>query len=286
MSNLVETLLVQPVDPMVPIPYRVERVRRELSDTFTLYLAPADGSPGKNFLPGQFNMLYVFGVGEAAISISGDCTSSLPLVHTVRSVGPVTRAIGCLRRGDIIGVRGPFGSAWPVAASEGADMLLISGGVGLAPLRPAIYQLLANRERYGNVSIYYGARTPEDILFLDELQTWRGRFDLMVDVTVDRATGSWAGKVGVVTNLVARGHFDPFETVALVCGPEVMMRYTIKTLNEGGISNDRIYVSMERNMKCAVGFCGHCQLGPYFVCKDGPVFRFDQIEDLFEIREL
>lgn len=286
MDNLVVNGVATPADPMIPIPYRVERVRRELSDTFTLHLAPADGSPGNGFLPGQFNMLYAFGVGEAAISISGDSKSGLPLIHTVRSVGPVTRAINSLRRGAILGVRGPFGSAWPVTASEGADVILISGGVGLAPLRPAIYQLLANRERYGDIYIYYGARTPEDILFLDELQKWRSRFDLMVDVTVDRASGSWGGKVGVVTHLLTRANFDPFESIALICGPEVMMRYTIKTLNGLGISNDHIYVSMERNMKCAVGFCGHCQFGPYFVCKDGPVFRFDHIEDLFEIREL
>jgi NAD(P)H-flavin reductase len=278
--------MVSALDPMVPVPYRIQRMRRELSDTFTVDLAPADGSPEKPFLPGQFNMLYVFGVGEVPISISGNPDSGLPLIHTVRSVGPVTEAMANLRRGDTLGVRGPFGSIWPVATAEGADVVIIAGGVGLAPLRPAIYQVLANREKYGEVCIYYGARTPQDILFLDELQKWRGRFDLTVDVTVDRATRDWAGKVGVVTNLVTHGNFDPFETVALVCGPEVMMRYTVKTLNERGVSNDRIFLSTERNMKCAIGFCGHCQFGPYFVCKDGPVFRFDHIEHLFEIREL
>jgi NAD(P)H-flavin reductase len=231
-------------------------------------------------------MLYVFGAGEVPISISGNPDSGLPLIHTVRNVGPVTAAMANLRRGDTLGVRGPFGSVWPVASAEGADIVIIAGGVGLAPLRPAIYQVLANREKYGEVCIYYGARTPQDILFLNELQKWRGRFDLTVDVTVDCATQDWAGKVGVVTNLVAQGSFDPSETVALVCGPEVMMRYTVKTLNERGVSNDRIYLSTERNMKCALGFCGHCQFGPHFVCKDGPVFRFDHIEYLFEIREL
>lgn len=280
-------MMTKASDPMVPVPYRIQRMRRELSDTFTVDLAPADGSSKKMFLPGQFNMLYVFGVGEVPISISGDPNSDLPLlIHTVRSVGPVTAAMANLSRGDSLGVRGPFGSVWPVADVEGADVVIIAGGIGLAPLRPAIYHVLANRNKYGEVCIYYGARTPHDILFLNELQKWRGRFDLTVDVTVDCATRDWAGKVGVVTNLVANGHFDPFETVALVCGPEVMMRYTVKTLNQRGVSDDRIYLSSERNMKCAVGFCGHCQFGPYFVCKDGPVFRFDHIEHLFEIREL
>jgi NAD(P)H-flavin reductase len=275
------------LDPMVPAPYRIQRMRRELRDTFTVDLAPVDGSPEKTFLPGQFNMLYVFGVGEVPISISGNPDSGLPfLVHTVRSVGPVTNAMANLKRGDTLGVRGPFGSIWPVATAEGADVVIIAGGVGLAPLRPAIYHVLANREKYGEVCIYYGARTPQDILFINELQKWRGRFDVTVDVTVDCATRDWAGKVGVVTNLVGQGYFDPFETVALVCGPEVMMRYTVKTLNQRGVSNDHIYLSTERNMKCALGFCGHCQFGPYFVCKDGPVFRFDHIEHLFEIREL
>jgi NAD(P)H-flavin reductase len=172
-----------------------------------------------------------------------------------------------------------------VEAAEGEDIVIVTGGVGLAPLRPAIYHLLANRHKYGNICLYYGARTPEDILFRRELEKWRGQFDLTVDVTVDRATGRWAGQVGVVTRLIARRGFDPLHAVALVCGPEVMMRYAVKALNEEGIGNDRIHVSMERNMKCALGFCGHCQFGASFVCKDGPVFRFDTIQDIFEIRE-
>jgi NAD(P)H-flavin reductase len=231
-------------------------------------------------------MLYVFGIGEVPISISGDPARALPLVHTIRAVGPVTKAMWKMKRGDTVGVRGPYGSAWPVIEAEGEDIVIVTGGVGLAPLRPAIYHILANRHKYGNVCIYYGARTPEDILFRSELEQLRGHFDLTVDVTVDRATGSWAGRVGVVTRLISRRGFDPFNTIALVCGPEVMMRYAIKALNEEGVGNDRIYVSLERNMKCAVGFCGHCQFGEHFVCKDGPVFRFDQVENIFEIREL
>ena len=278
--------MVRMTDPMIPTPFRIERVRRELSDTFTLHLTPAEKRRAFAFRAGQFNMLYAFGVGEVPISISGDPGDADSVVHTTRAVGTVTRAMGKLGVGETIGLRGPFGSAWPVEEAEGSDILIITGGIGLAPLRPAIYQVLANRTAYGNVCILYGARTPEDILFRKELEKWRGHFDLQVDVTVDSATGRWAGRVGVVTKLIARAGFDPHHTVALVCGPEVMMRFTVQALEERGITNDRVYVSMERNMKCGIGFCGHCQYGGDFVCKEGPVFRFDQIADRFRIREL
>lgn len=273
-------------DPMLPAPFRIQKVRRELADTFTLDLTSSADSKGMRFAPGQFNMLYMFGMGEVPISISGDPRDSSRLVHTLRAVGPVTEAIYQLKRGDSLGVRGPFGTIWPVQQAAGSDIVFIGGGIGLAPLRPAIYHVLANREQYGNICLLYGARTPEDILYRDELEKWRGRFDVTVSVTVDRATGKWGGKVGVVTRLVAQSGFDPLSTVALICGPEIMIRYSIMALNEQGVTNERIYVSMERNMKCAVGFCGHCQFGPTFVCRDGPVFRYDQIEHLFMLREL
>ncbi|CCQ74983.1 FAD/NAD(P)-binding protein [Magnetospira sp. QH-2] len=271
-------------DPMLTVPFRVERRRKELSDTFTLELRPEGG----RFLfdPGQFNMLYVFGVGEIPISISGNPADPSLLVHTIRGVGTVSDALRHLNTGDQVGVRGPYGTAWPVKEAEGHDLLLVAGGIGLAPLRPTIYHVLTNRARYGKVVILYGARTPEDVLFLKELEKWRSRFDLSVEVTVDRATGKWGGRVGVVTKLIERAGFDPHETMAMVCGPEVMMRFAIQSLEARGVSAHRIYVSMERNMKCAVGFCGHCQLGGHFVCKDGPVFPFDRIRDIFPIREL
>jgi NAD(P)H-flavin reductase len=290
-------------DPMVTRPCKVRRNRKELSDTFTMELVPEDGGAFP-FRPGQFNMLYVFGIGEVPISISGDPGDPSVLVHTTRSVGRVTEAMALVhgtnggqkrrvrqalaeqRAGDTIGVRGPFGSHWPVEAAQGEDVVFIVGGIGLAPLRPAIYRVLAERGKYGNVVIFYGARTPEDILYRKELQTWRSRFDVDVRVTVDRATGRWNGRVGVVTDLVKGGGFDRFHAVAFVCGPEIMMRYAVQTLQDRGVGSDRIYVSMERNMKCAVGFCGHCQFGPTFVCRDGPVYRFDGIEDIFTIWEL
>lgn len=280
------TVLDTLADPMIPVPFKIKKRKRELSDTFTLELEPPKGSSGFAFAPGQFNMLYVYGVGEVPISISGDPSDPSKLVHTVRAVGSVTEAMEKLKPGDTVGVRGPFGSAWPVEAAEGNDVVIVTGGIGLAPLRPAIYHILANREKYGSVIIIYGARTPEDMLYRKELAGWRGRFDLSVKATVDAASPDWAGRVGVVTKLIPNYTFDPVDTTALVCGPEVMMRFTISALNDAGVMNDKIHVSMERNMKCAVGFCGHCQFGGAFVCKDGPVFRFDAIEDIFKVREV
>ncbi len=273
-------------DPMLPDLFQIEHIRRELSDTFTLTLAAQDGKTDFQFQPGQFNMLYQFGVGEVPISISGDPARSDRLIHTIRDVGSVTSAMAKLAKGDVIGLRGPYGKPWPVEDMEGQDIVIITGGIGLAPLRPAIYHILANRKKYGKVVLLYGARTPGDILYRKELEKWRGRFDMCVEVTVDNAGREWSGNVGVVPNLVSRARFDPLHTSAMVCGPEIMMHYAIKALNSADVANDQIYVSMERNMKCAVGFCGHCQYGHNFVCKDGPVFRFDRISKIFSVREV
>ena len=273
-------------DPMLPSPFQVRSVRQETHDTFTLDIRPQDGGQATGFSAGQFNMLYVFGIGEVPISISGDPGAQGSFTHTVRAVGAATRAISKLEQGQSLGVRGPFGSYWPVTEAEGNDVVLVAGGIGLAPLRPALYQLLANREKYGNALLLYGARAPRELLYEDEVHQWRGRFDLEVEVTVDRAERGWFGNVGVVTTLIERARFDPESTVAMVCGPEIMMRFTILDLEKRGLSRDRIFISMERNMKCAVGFCGHCQFGPAFICKDGPVFRYDRIKPFFEIREI
>jgi NAD(P)H-flavin reductase len=274
------------LDPMLPQLYRVQRVRREIPDTFTLELEPANGSSILPFATGQFNMLYVFGVGEVPISISGNPAQPTPLVHTTRAVGTVTKAMRKLRPDDVIGVRGPFGSHWPIEHAQGKDVVIVAGGIGLAPLRSALYQITAQREQYGKVALLYGARTPADILYRRELEHWRGRFDLEVNVTVDQATGTWRGSVGVVTKLIPRASFDRENTMAFVCGPEVMMRFTVAELEKGGVASEHIYISMERNMKCAVGFCGHCQYGPHFVCKDGPVFQYNRVQSLFTKREI
>lgn len=267
-------------DPMRTAPYRVRHMRRETADTFTLDLEPEAGGDAMAFAPGQFNMVYLFGIGEIPISISGDPSLPQPLVHTTRAVGAVTKVMSRLKQGDIIGVRGPYGTTWPVDEALGSDVVIVAGGIGLAPLRPALYRILARREKYGKVVLLYGARTPDDILYRRELAEWRAQLDLDVYVTVDRATAKWRGNVGVVTTLISRAPFDPTSTAAFICGPEVMMRFTALELQKRGVAANRIHVSLERNMKCAVGLCGHCQLGPVFVCRDGPVFRYSAIRDL------
>jgi len=273
-------------NPMVPRPFRVQRVRRETHDTFTLELEPANGADGFPFAAGQFNMLYAFGIGEAPLSISGDPAKPQTLVHTVRAVGAVTQAICRLKRGDVLGVRGPFGNHWPMEEAVGSDVVIVAGGIGLAPLRPALYYLLSNREKYGRIAVIYGARTLEDLLYKPELEQWRSQFDLDVDVTVDTAPASYRGNVGVVTTLIPRARFDPFHAVALVCGPEVMMRFTVRELESRGVDPENIFISLERNMRCGIGFCGHCQFGSAFICKDGPVFCYAEIQPFFAKREI
>jgi NAD(P)H-flavin reductase len=273
-------------DPMTSFPYLVQRLRHETYDTYTLELKPAKDLEIGRFQAGQFNMLYMFGLGEVPISISGDPGNSEKLIHTIRAVGPVTKAMRKLRRGNMIGVRGPYGTSWPVEAGAGKDVVIITGGIGLAPLRPSIYHILSHREEYGKVSLLYGARTPEDILYMRDLEKWRARLDFDVFITVDRAIGDWRGNVGVVTTLIPKAQFEPQNTIAMVCGPEIMMRFSILELQKRGIESENIHISMERNMKCGIGVCGHCQLGGVFVCKDGPVFRYNELKDVFAKREL
>ena len=267
-------------EPMFSTPYRIQRVRQETDDTFTLELVPADSGDGFVFLPGQFNMLYVYGVGEVPISISSDPGDSPVLQHTTRVVGTVTKTMRLLKRGDMLGIRGPFGTHWPVEDAIGRDVVIVAGGIGLAPLRPALYRLMAQREKYRKIVLLYGTRSPEDILYRNELEHWRGKFDLEIQVTVDRAASSWRGNVGVVTTMIPRAPFDPSNTAAFICGPEVMMRFTAMELQKRGVAMQRTHLSMERNMKCGIGLCGHCQYGPVFTCKDGPVFTYDRIAPL------
>jgi len=272
-------------DPMAPLVARVIRRHRDAPEVFTLELEPEDAAALAPFTPGQFNMLTVFGVGEVPISFSGDPANQARLVHTIRAVGPVSAALTGLDAGAPVGLRGPFGVGWPMAEAAGKDVVVVAGGLGLAPLRPALYRLFAERERYGRIVLLYGTRSPDDILFRRELEGWRSRLDAEVEVTVDHAKSSWRGHVGVVTTLIPRSSFDPDQTVALVCGPEVMMRFAIGALRDAGVDSANIYLSMERNMKCAVGFCGHCQFGPVFVCRDGPVFRYDRLRSLLALKE-
>jgi NAD(P)H-flavin reductase len=275
------------VDPVLPVLHPVTGVSRETRDTFTLELAPRPGQREVDpFLPGQFNMLYAFGAGEAPISISGDEANRAALVHTIRVVGNVTGALRSLRAGDVVGVRGPYGTPWPLDAAANGDVLVIAGGIGLAPLRSAIYHLLAHRANYGRVVVLYGTRTPEDLLYRRELERWRGRLDVDVHVSVDRAPRGWHGNVGVVTTYIRKAQFDPERTTALVCGPEVMMRMAALELERAGVGAARIFLSLERNMKCGIGLCGHCQLGPVFVCAEGPVLPYERVRRLLATREV
>jgi NAD(P)H-flavin reductase len=272
-------------DPMLPQPYSVQQVVKETPDTFTLTLEPANGSGGIRFQPGQFSMLWVFGVGELPISISGD-PAERNLVYTVRSVGQATHTLVSREVGEAVGVRGPFGTGWPVEKAQGRDVVVIAGGIGLAPLRPVIYEVLHNREKYGRLMILYGARSPRDLLYRKELTAWARQREAQVLVTVDYGGLSWRGHVGVVTTLFKYARLQPARSLAFACGPEIMMRFVARDLETHGLARENIYLSMERNMKCAVGFCGHCQYGPHFICKDGPIFSYDRMRPLLEKYEL
>lgn len=268
---------------MVPRPFRVAARWPEVPNVVTLALEPVDGPP-LGFAPGQFTMLYAFGVGEVPISISGRQDGRV--LQTIREVGAVTRALCAAEPGEVLGARGPFGSDWALHAAQGRDVVVVGGGLGVAPLRPAIRGLVADRERYGRISVLVGARSPDDLLFLDELRTLADDPGVHVAVIVDHAEPGWDGPVGVVPELIPDAPFDPSTVMALVCGPEVMMRFTAEALLDRGVPAERILVSMERNMKCAIGHCGHCQFGPEFVCRDGPVFPYERIRRLLAVREV
>ncbi len=259
-------------EPMVPATARVTAVRRETDDVVTLRIAHEIA-----FRPGQFHMLGLPAIGEVPISIAGGDGRSVD--HTIRAVGAVSGALAALEPGHALGIRGPFGSAWPLEACVGRPVVVVAGGVGLAPLRAALDTMAARPLDYPSVRLLYGARTPADLLFTDDLQRWAADPRFAVRVTVDHAGADWRGDVGVVTRLITD---VPPDAVALVCGPEMMMGFSVRALCAAGLPAERAYVSMERNMACAVAHCGRCQLGPYFVCRDGPVFRFDRIARLFD----
>ena len=273
-------------DPMLTYPVMIRRVLWENDDTFTLTLDLGDALPGFRFLPGQFNMLYVYGLGEVAISISSDPARIGTLDHTIHRVGTVTTSLAHKKRGDVVGIRGPYGSSWPVEVGKGKDICVVTGGIGLAPLRPLLYTILRERDAYGRVILLYGGRSPLDLLFRVELEKWGNEHDVETLVTVDRGDTSWKGHIGVVTGLFSYIKLDVRNTVAFVCGPEIMMKYTVEELETRGLAPEQVWLSMERNMKCAIGFCGHCQLGPTFICKDGPVYPLPRIRPLLDRKEL
>ncbi len=270
---------------MVPRPFLVRRRVEEMPGCVTLELEPCDGGAAP-FAPGQFTMLYVPAVGEIAVSISGDPTQTDCLVQTIRAVGPVSRAVCAKAEGERIGVRGPLGRGWPVEAALGKHLVIVAGGVGLAPVRPVLLWALANRERLSGLSLVYGTRSPDQVLFASELLGWSSNDALRVAVSVDRAEDGWAGHVGVVTDLIPGVLDSPTETVAMVCGPEIMMRFAAQALDAEGVPAGSIHLSMERNMKCGIGWCGHCQLGPHLLCRDGPVLAYPEVRDLMAVWEL
>jgi len=275
---------VRPV-PMQPMRHRVVAIAHELDDTVTLELDPID-APLEPARAGQFNMVYAFGRGEVPISVSHDHGANHRIAHTIRAVGVTTRALCELGVGDVVGLRGPYGVGWNVERARGRDVVIIGGGIGLAPLRPVIYEILRDRSAFGRVAILVGTRSPETLLYADELEQWRGRLDLDVEVTVDRAGPGWRGDVGVVTTLISRASVDPANSAGFLCGPEIMMRFAAQGLLDRGVAASDIEVSLERNMKCAIAQCGHCQLGPIFVCRDGPVGTWDRTRALLEVRGL
>lgn len=265
----------------VPVPHRVVARRPETPDTVTLRLEPV-GAALADFAPGQFAMVHSFGRGEIPVSVSS-VQATGGLAHTIRSVGAVSDGLCATRVGEVVGLRGPYGTSWELEWAHGSDVLVVAGGIGLAPLRPLILRALAEPEAYGRVDVLIGARTPADLIGREEVAGWPTAF---TGVSVDQPDKDWRGDVGVVTQLLDRADFDPDATWAFVCGPEPMIRATARELSFRGVPRERIRVSLERNMRCATGHCGHCQLGPLLLCRAGPVVDWVQAEPLLSVREL
>lgn len=280
---------VRPAAGWVPEPWTVVSVRRDLEDTFTLEVEPVDGSARPVTQPGQFNMLYAFGVGEVPISVSGLPSATAGMRHTIRSVGAVTAALGACRDGDVIGLRGPFGTAWSIGPlldeDEPADLLLVGGGLGMAPLAPVVELAAREHVNFGRMTLLTGTRSPGQLLYADRFDHWRGS-GVDVRPIVDHGDETWTGPIGAVTRLLADAVVDPARTFAMVCGPEVMMRFVGYQLTDLGVPAGRIEVSLERNMACGMGLCGHCQLSSLLLCRDGPVVRWPAVEPFLRVPEL
>ena len=274
-------------NPWLPHMVRLHSIRQEVPGiaTYQLRFEDAELASAYSFEPGQFNMLYLPGYGEIAISISSDPDQPETLLHTIRIAGSVTRVLAGSEVGEQIGLRGPFGSAWPMDACRDCDVVIACGGIGIAPLRPALHHIINRRQDFGRVILLYGARARQSLLYTEEYESWR-EADVELEVTVDRDDGGWDGHIGVVPALFYRLRLDASRTRIFTCGPEIMMRFVVFEALARRIEPSNIFVSMERNMQCAVGFCGHCQLGPAFVCKDGPVFSYERMEPYLRLDDL
>ena len=277
--------LTVPRSAMTPALYRVVARKKETADVVTLWLE-SFGGERLSFRSGQFNMLSAFGVGEVAISVSGSPSDPGPLRHTVRDVGAVSHALCASTVGDVVGVRGPFGTDWGVTGRPTSeDTVIVAGGIGLAPLRGAIEELVAARRNgAGRVFVLVGAREPDQFVFVDDLAAWE-QDGVAVLSTVDRPAPGWGGRVGLVTTLLANAGFDARHCRVLICGPEIMMRFTARALNDLDVDSASIWVSLERNMQCGLGWCGHCQLGPLLLCRDGPVVNYGEAAARMDERE-
>lgn len=265
------------VNPWQAHTVRIRELISEIAGVRTYRVAPADGAATPSFKPGQFGMLYLPGVGESPIGICGDPGDDETWAFTVREAGNTTRGLAALDVGDTFGMRGPFGSCWPLKESRQHDIVIAAGGLGLPPLRPVIYEYLRRRKDFGRLTVLYGARTPDTLIYGDEYASWLEQ-GIDVQTTVDHSDLGWTGNVGVVPLLFDRlDPLDPQRTVVLTCGPEVMMHFVVRSALKRGVPVEQVWVSMERNMQCAIGLCGHCQFGPEFICKNGPVFRYDRV---------
>ncbi len=284
--NIQVAATVDAANPWATHAVRIRAIEQEVSDVASYELEFEDSAVAErfHFVPGQFNMLYLPGIGESAISISSDPDVPQRLLHTVRAVGSVTRALARKQIGDQLLLRGPFGSAWPVDLFRGQDIVIAAGGLGLAPVRPVIHYIMNRRGEFGKVWLLYGARSPDDLLYTSQYDCWR-ETDIETHITVDLGDNQWKGNIGVVPSLFERLQLDASLTRVLTCGPEIMMRFVIAECLAQKIDPKHIFVSMERNMNCALGFCGHCQLGPAFVCKDGPVFTYEQMEPYLNVED-
>jgi len=268
------------VNPYLIHPATIVEKSQEANAIHTYRLRLNEEATRRNFrfTAGQFNMVYLFGVGEVAISIVSDPDEPELLDHTIRAVGRVTSAIAQLSVGQVLGIRGPFGLGWPLEEARGRDVVIATGGLGCAPVVGAIEYIFRRRRHYGSVKIIHGVKTPNDLLYRERFEAWRKQPDTEVLLASDRPDGTWRHHVGVVTELFERVPINAAKTMVLMCGPEIMMRLGVPILMNRGIPATAVYVSLERHMECGIGLCGHCQMGPYFLCKDGPVMRYDRVE--------
>ena len=275
-------------NPLRPKPAVIKDIRQETYDTitYTFSFVNSDERASYSYLSGQFNMLSLWGYGEAAFTLTSDPhLTNGTFDHTIRVVGDVTRALSGLKIGDTVGLRGPYGTFWPLQKAVGNHVLVVAGGTGLAPLRSVLEHVLARRDQYGPLTILYGARTPRDLLFERDFQRWRDASDTKLLLTVDRMDGeAWSHTIGVVPVLFEKAPPSPENTIAFVCGPEIMMRFVTVDLIKRGFGEEQIFLSLERRMRCGIAMCGHCFFGHKFVCRDGPVFSYEDIRGLWSTK--